>query len=91
MKAAILGITGYTGQVLARLLNQHPKIDQIIAVSSSSSGKYIDQLDMGLLGSTTKYNITQGKAVTVDEAAEYNPDIVFSALPHLKSAELWQN
>jgi len=88
MKAAILGITGYTGQVLARLLSQHNKIDQIIPVSSSSSGKMMSQIDPGLAGGSGKLEITQGKAVTVDEAFALQPEIVFSALPHLKSAEL---
>lgn len=90
MKAAILGVTGYTGQVLARLLASHPEIQQIIPVSSSAAGKEMALVDAGLapLQNTGKLEITSGKAVTLDEAQALEPEIVFSALPHLKSAEL---
>lgn len=91
MKAAILGSSGYAGLELIRLLAAHSRIDDIIAVSSSQAGISVADLDPGVLGDIQleqKTRITGGKLATVERAAELEPDVVFSALPHLKSAEL---
>ena len=91
MKAAVLGTSGYTGLVLLRLLAAHPRITDIIAVSSSNAGVSVDDLDPGLggdPGAERKLRITGGKLATVERAAELEPEVVFAALPHLKSIEL---
>lgn len=91
MKAAILGTSGYAGLELLRLLADHSRIKDIIAVSSSQAGVSVTDLDPGLrgdIGVERKTLITGGKLATVERAAEIEPDVVFSALPHLKSAEL---
>lgn len=41
MKVGILGATGYTGQELVRLLEQHPEAQIEFLGSSSSAGKPI--------------------------------------------------
>ncbi|MDC7240273.1 MAG: N-acetyl-gamma-glutamyl-phosphate reductase [Spirochaetales bacterium] len=89
MKAAVLGATGYTGQILLRQLSCHPEVDQIIAVSSSIAGTSVLASDIGLHPSINdKMTLTGGKYISVDEAAALNPEVVFSALPHLASAEV---
>lgn len=87
MKAAVLGATGYTGQILLRQLSCHPEVDQIIAVSSSIAGTSVLESDIGLHPSIDdKMTLTGGKYISVEEAAALNPEVVFSALPHLASA-----
>ncbi len=91
MKAAVLGTSGYTGLVLLRLLAAHPRITDIVAVSSSNAGVSVDDLDPGLAGDrelARRTGITGGKLATVERAAELEPEVVFAALPHLKSVEL---
>ena len=89
MKAAILGITGYTGQVLLRILAAHPDITEIITVSSSKAGQSITGFDPGISPAVLdKMTSTGGKALTIEEAAGKAPDVVFAALPHLESAVL---
>ena len=88
MKAAILGTTGYTGQILLRQLSQHKDIDGLIPVSSSRAGEPVINEDAGLHPSIVeKINASEGKLVDVKQAARMKPDVVFAALPHLASAE----
>ncbi len=91
MKAAILGTTGYAGLELLRLLAAHSRIDEIIPVSSSQAGVSLTDMDPGLHGDPAveeKTKPTGGKLATVERAAELEPEVVFAALPHLKSAEV---
>ncbi|MGD0726595.1 MAG: N-acetyl-gamma-glutamyl-phosphate reductase [Spirochaetia bacterium] len=93
MKAAVLGATGYTGMVLLRLLGQHPQVQDIMAVSSSQPGMKVRDFDPGLPpGIEDKMSSSGGKLASMAEAvraAESDTlDVVFSALPHLKSAEV---
>ncbi len=88
MKAAILGTTGYTGQILLRQLSQHKDIDELIPVSSSRAGEPVMNEDAGLHPSITeKISSSGGKLIDVETAAGMKPDVVFAALPHLASAE----
>jgi N-acetyl-gamma-glutamyl-phosphate reductase len=93
MKAAVLGATGYTGLVLLRLLARHPDVRGIIAVSSSQPGEPVRAVDPGLPLELEQKIAGPGaklaplsEAVKAAEAREL--DVVFSALPHLKSAEV---
>jgi len=86
LKAAVIGATGYTGMVLLRLLEAHPEVNHIIAVSSSKPGAAVSGEDPGLGALSAKYEVTGGLFVTVEEAAALAPDVVFAALPHLASA-----
>jgi N-acetyl-gamma-glutamyl-phosphate reductase len=89
MKVAILGTTGYTGQILLRLLASHPEVTEIWPVSSSQPGHSLLTMDRGL-GDTLLHKTKKAKEslVSIEAAAEQGPDCVFAALPHLKSAEL---
>ena len=93
MKAAVLGATGYTGAVLLRLLGSHPEVRDIVAVSSSQGGQRAREVDPGLSPAVEeKMSRRAGKLVSIDDAARAASagelDVVFSALPHLKSAEV---
>ena len=92
MKAAVLGATGYTGMVLLRLLGEHPEVKEIIAVSSSQAGRQARDVDPGLSPAAAGKISTGGKLVSVEEAVKAagaaGLDVIFSALPHLKSAEI---
>ena len=87
MKAAILGTTGYTGQILLRLLARHKEIDEILPGSSSQAGSPLEDVDYGVsrrvLAKTEKH---KSKLLTTEEIAAEKPDVVFAALPHLASA-----
>jgi N-acetyl-gamma-glutamyl-phosphate reductase len=89
LKAAVCGATGYTGQLLVRLLAGHPEISEIIPVSSSRAGQDLFSIDHGL-GSTlaAKLGCCGGRLLALQEAAAAGPDVVFAALPHLESARL---
>ena len=93
MKAAILGATGYTGLILLRLLGDHPEVREIIAVSTSQTGARVRAADPGLsprleekLGGTGGIFASLADAARAVEDGKL--DVVFSALPHLKSAEV---
>jgi N-acetyl-gamma-glutamyl-phosphate reductase len=87
MKAAILGTTGYTGMLLARLLIEHPEIDQLLPVSSSKPGRKLSQVDPGFQDPHQKIP-EDGSLLSIEAAAAQEPEVVFSALPHLESARL---
>ena len=89
MKAAILGTTGYTGLVLMRILTEHPEVTQILPVSSSHEGTPLIEADPGIGEETlAKAAASGGKLMSMDDALRAKPDVVFAALPHLKSAEI---
>jgi len=89
MRAAVLGATGYAGMVLLRLLTDHPQIDGIVPVSSSQPGTPLLEYDPGLSEQLLEKSAPWNSALTtVDEAVKAQPDVVFSALPHLTSAEV---
>ncbi len=88
MKAAILGSTGYTGLVLLRLLLDHPEIDEILPVSSSSVGTSISEYDPGISVKSLEKKVPSKVLMSVEDAKKAKPDVVFAALPHLKSAQI---
>jgi N-acetyl-gamma-glutamyl-phosphate reductase len=87
VKAAILGVTGYTGQLLLRLLAEHPRVSEILPVSSSRAGEPLSAADPGLRGAEQKLP-SDGRLLTLEQAVSGAPQVVFSALPHLESARL---
>ncbi|HUX13054.1 MAG TPA: N-acetyl-gamma-glutamyl-phosphate reductase [Spirochaetia bacterium] len=89
MKAAILGTTGYTGLVLMRILTDHPDITEILPVSSSQAGTPLVEADPGIGEETlAKTEAAGGNLMSLEAMLRAGPDIVFAALPHLKSAEI---
>ena len=87
MRTAVLGATGYTGQVLLRILAEHPEVKCIMAASSSQPGSKVRAVDPGLPASIEE-KIAGGLLVSPQDVLNADLDVVFSALPHLKSAEI---
>jgi N-acetyl-gamma-glutamyl-phosphate reductase len=89
MKAAVLGTSGYTGQLLIRILLEHPQVTEIIPVSMSKEGEKLVTVDPGLNPHRLeKIAATAGVCISVAEAKKKKPDVVFAALPHLKSGDV---
>jgi len=87
MKVAVFGASGYSGQVLMRLLLDHPKITGVLPVSSTKSGSALNEQDAGL-GPDIEGKLLRGSHfLSRDQALEEQPDAVFSALPHGASME----
>jgi N-acetyl-gamma-glutamyl-phosphate reductase len=82
MKVAIFGATGYTGELLLKLLLSHPYIDEVLAFSTS-----LEDTDIGI----NSEKIKTGKFLSYKSISNYNFDVVFSALPHLSSSEYYLN
>lgn len=75
-KIGIVGATGYTGSELLRLLIHHPDVTVEFVTSESAAGKKITEIHPHLL------NITDLRLESVKAISDYNPDLVFLALPH---------
>ncbi len=79
IKIGLIGVTGYTGMELSRLLSQHPYMELVLAASRSEAGKKLGEhypfLD-GLAGSDVLISKPD-----MDEAAQ-KCDLVFLAVPH---------
>jgi N-acetyl-gamma-glutamyl-phosphate reductase len=75
--------------VLLRLLTDHPDITHIYPVSSSQEGTLLVEADPGVSDETLrKTDICDGRMVSVADVVKAGPDVLFAALPHLKSAEV---
>jgi N-acetyl-gamma-glutamyl-phosphate reductase len=79
--------------VLLRLLGQHPHVQDLVAVSSSQPGTKVRDADPGLAPDIEERMSSSGGkfqtvAAAVRAAESGTLDVVFSALPHLKSAEV---
>lgn len=73
MKVGILGATGYTGQELVRLLQQHPEAQIDFLGSSSSAGETYNEMFPQFMG------------LPLEKLADENVpdiDVLFCALPH---------
>lgn len=85
MIAIVLGSTGYTGELLLRLLDGHPQIERIYAISRSRSGM-VSNAAAPRLGSSGKIS----GYLPPSELPRLKADVLFSALPHLQSTEVWR-
>lgn len=78
-QAGLIGITGYTGMELARILATHPNISLKYATSRQENGKYIEELYPFLRSYPIgKVQITDFDATTITKEC----DIIFLAVPH---------
>jgi len=88
MNATIVGVTGYTGTILLKLLVAHPGITGIIPVSHSRVGMNVeDVFSFRNNALSEKTVLTKSKIVSLQDALGYNSDIIFSTLPHCISAK----
>lgn len=83
LRVGILGITGYTGYELVRLIAGHPSLELVFGGAGASAGTPLDQTWPGLTGLSD----LQVEEVDQDAIAE-RCDVVFIALPHGHAATL---
>ena len=76
LQAGIIGITGYTGLELLRILNAHPEVDVVYATSRQHENTPIGEVYPHL--AHMDLNITNTDALEVAKAC----DVVFLGLPH---------
>lgn len=79
MKVSVIGATGYTGKELVRLLLRHPMVEIEMLTSESFAGKKISQVYP-----TLKCDIVC-ESLNADKITS---PLVFTALPHGKSAQI---
>ncbi len=82
-KIAVLGVTGYTGMELMRLLLVHPGVEVVFASSERFKGQKLSAVHPHLLGLTELVC----SALDISSIPE-DTDLVFCALPHGKSMEV---
>jgi N-acetyl-gamma-glutamyl-phosphate reductase len=80
IKVSIAGGTGYTGGELLRLLLNHPAVEIVSVLSTTSAGTRVDSIHRDLLGDTDLICVS---SIEDGEA----PDIIFLCLGHGLSRE----
>jgi N-acetyl-gamma-glutamyl-phosphate reductase len=80
MKAAVIGATGYSGEVLVRLLSRHPNVELAVVTSRQNSGRLLSEVLPALRGIAPEISFVDSDP---DElAARTDIDVFFLALPH---------
>lgn len=85
LKAGLVGVTGYTGMELARILAGHPAMKLVMATSRQEAGKRLDELYpflRGLPGGDVI--VREADAAALSAAC----DVVFLAVPHGVAMEM---
>ncbi len=75
----IVGGSGYTGGELLRILEVHPKVDEISVSSTRYEGKNVNELHSSLNSGLT--------FETYDKSKANDADFVFTCTPHTKAME----
>ena len=84
IKVSIIGATGYTGKELVKILINHPKVELVYLTSSTYRGKNIADVFPEFLNKLDK------KLINLDlELISQNSDLVFTALPHTVSMDVF--
>ncbi len=81
VKVGIIGATGYTGIELCKIISRHPNTKIVFLTSQTYADKRIHQVFPELKG------ICEHRLIPLEDGVERRADIVFSCLPHAKSAE----
>jgi len=82
MRIGVLGVTGYTGSELLRLIYAHGGVEIAYVTAHTFAGKLLHEVHPHYLGVIQKVC----RPFSVEEARE-ETDLVFSALPHGESME----
>ena len=82
-RTGILGITGYTGYELLRLVEAHPSLELSLGVAGSSAGSRLTESWPGLNG-LLDISVDELDPALIAERC----DVVFLALPHGHAASL---
>lgn len=80
-KTGIIGATGYTGSELVRLLTHHKNVEISFITSETHKGKKFSDIHPQFK------DICDLKLISAEDIEEYDPDLVFLALPHGVSME----
>lgn len=84
LRVAIVGVTGYTGLELLRILNNHPQVEIVHLSSKSFVGKSLSEVYPFELDETILEGIDRQKLTEIEK----NCDVLFTALPAGASYEL---
>lgn len=80
IKAAILGVTGYTGEELVRVLSRHTQVELTIATSEQEKGKKLGDI-------YPQFSRYQHVTVcSAEESLTEKVDVVFLCLPAIESS-----
>ena len=85
MNAAIVGASGYGGEILVKLLAAHPKANLVSVTSRSQAGRKVSEVIPELRGvlDDMVFDVSDAQAI----AARDDLDCVFLAVPHGTAAE----
>ena len=75
-KIGIIGATGYTGSELVRILKNHTDIEIEFITSESRAGERFSDVHPFFQG------IEDQKLISIKQIKDYDPELVFLALPH---------
>lgn len=81
-KIGIIGATGYTGIELCKIIARHPNANIVFLTSQTYANKRIHEVFPELIGTT------EHRLIPLEDGVERRADLVFSCLPHTKSAEV---
>ncbi len=84
VKVGIVGVSGYTGGELARLLSGHPGVDITVVCGNQNAGKYLGIVFPSLQG---KFSQTRIELFDISLFAG-KVEVAFCALPHGTSATI---
>ncbi len=84
MKVGIVGASGYSGELLVKLLLAHPQVQLAAVTSRTHAGKPLAQVIPALRGADRGLVFSDSNA---DALAAGDLDLLFLALPHGTSAE----
>jgi len=88
LRVGILGAAGYTGGELVRLIHRHPRLDLTYVAARERAGQRLEQALPSTFGipGLGELVLEPFDAARADEVAK-RCDVVFTALPHARSAE----
>jgi len=79
MKVGVIGASGYSGELLVKLLLQHPHVELSAVTSRTHAGKALAQVIPALRGVDRGLRFTPSDAVAL---AGSEIELFFLALPH---------
>lgn len=82
MNVCVVGASGYAGQQLVALLLQHPEVDQLILMASSTAGALYSDLNPAFKGRADGPLLPASDLMAPDFVKNHNIGAVFLALPH---------
>jgi N-acetyl-gamma-glutamyl-phosphate reductase len=85
MNAAVVGASGYSGEVLVRLLSRHPNVTLAAVTSRQHAGRKLAAVIPALRGVAPDIAFIDSKPAEL--AARHDIDVYFLALPHGTAAE----